>query len=189
MSEAYWYASRATGLVTLVLFTAVMVLGALNAGRLASSRWPRFAVSGVHRNLSLLSLAFLAVHVATSIIDPYAGIGWVSAIVPFTASYRPFWLSLGAIGGDLMIAIVVTSLIRSRISLRVWRALHWTAYLCWPVAVAHGLGSALYDTRLRWVVAVNVLCVLVVLVAIGWRVRSTHADSVARRGGSVEVGR
>jgi predicted ferric reductase len=182
MGQSLWYLSRATGLVALVLFTAVMVLGALNSGRLATGRWPRFAVADVHRNVSLLSLAFLVVHIATSIIDPYAGIGWLSSIIPFTASYRPLWITLGAIGGDLMIAIVITSLLRSRMSHRAWRMIHWAAYLCWPVAVAHGLGSALYDARLGWVLGLNVACVLAVLVAVGWRLRTTHADTLARRG-------
>ena len=189
MGQALWYTSRATGLVSLLLFTSVMVLGALNTGRLATARWPRFAISDLHRNLSLVSLVFIAVHVSTAIIDPYAGIGWISAIVPFTSSYRPLWLSLGAIGADLLIAIVITSLVRGRIPLKLWRGPHWCAYLCWPIAIAHGLGSALYDARLSWVILFNIGCVVAVLAAVGWRLTTTHADTKARRGEMVGAGR
>ena len=28
-----------------------------------------------------------------------------------------------------------------RLGLRTWRAVHWLAYLCWPVALVHGLGT------------------------------------------------
>ncbi len=63
----------------------------------------------MHRNLSLLTLAFLAVHVASAIIDPYAGIAWLDVVVPFVSTYHPFWLGLGAVALDLILAVVVTS--------------------------------------------------------------------------------
>lgn len=66
----------ATGLVALLLLTATVVLGITSAGRLATPRWPRFVIAAIHRNLSLLSVVFLGVHIATAVIDPYAGISW-----------------------------------------------------------------------------------------------------------------
>ena len=48
---------------------------------------------------------------------------------------------------DLLLALTVTSLLRSRISYRAWRVLHWTAYACWPVALAHGLGTGTDTSR------------------------------------------
>lgn len=176
-----WYASRGTGLVTLLLFTGVMVLGALNSGRLGGDRWPRFAVSALHRNVSLLAIAFLAIHVTTAIIDPYAGIRWLDAVLPFGSVYRPLWLGLGAIAADLLVAVLITSLLRVRIGVRVWKTLHYASYACWPLAVVHGLGTANYDLRVTWVLAFNAVCVLAVLVSVGWRLRRTHADTVARR--------
>ena len=50
------------------------------------------------------------------------------------------WLSLGAVAFDLLLAIALTSLVRDRLSYRTWRAVHWLAYACWPVALWHGLG-------------------------------------------------
>lgn len=179
-TQALWFVSRGTGLVTLLLFTASVVLGALNGGRFGSTRWPRFVVSSVHRNISLLAMVFLVVHVATAIIDPYAGLQWINAIIPFSTSYRTFWLALGAIAADLAIALTVTSLLRPRISPRVWKAVHWSSYACWPVAVLHGLGAAPTDTRLGWVLMVNGACVLAVLIAVGWRAGVNHADTAAR---------
>ncbi len=57
-----WYATRATGLVALLLLTVSVLLGILTAGRFASGNWPRFLTQGLHRNISLLVLAFLALH-------------------------------------------------------------------------------------------------------------------------------
>jgi predicted ferric reductase len=175
-----WYASRATGLIALVLFTASVVLGALGGGRYVSLRWPRFALAAVHRSVSLLAVVFLAVHITTAIVDPFAGIGWLDAIVPFRSVYYPFWLGLGAVATDLTIAIIVTSLLRPRVNAVLWRVVHWTSYACWPLAVIHGIGTTPADIRLGWVLLLNIVCVMAVLVAVCWRAGTSHPDTEAR---------
>jgi predicted ferric reductase len=178
---ALWYASRATGLLALLLLTATVVLGALTGGRASSARWPRFTVAALHRNLSLLTLAFVAVHVVTAVVDGYVGIGWLDVVLPFVSSYQPFWLGLGAAAFDLLAALLVTSLLRTRISPAVWRTVHWAAYACWPVAVLHGFGIGAGDTRSGWGVAVVVGCVAAAVAAVLWRAGTSHPDQVARR--------
>ncbi len=182
IGQALWYCSRATGLVTLLLLTGTVVLGALNTGRLSSPGWPRFVVTAVHRNLSLITVVFLSVHVATAVIDPYAGIGWLDAVMPFGSVYRPFWLGLGAVAGDLLIALLATSLLRQRLGVHLWRLLHWASYACWPIAVLHGLGTGTTDRHTTWVIALDVCCVLAVTGAIAWRVLAVHPDTKARQG-------
>jgi methionine sulfoxide reductase heme-binding subunit len=180
MSQALWYASRATGLVCLLLLTASMVLGLLGAGRFNASMWPRFVVATLHRNLSLLVVIFLLVHISTAIIDPYAGIGWIDTVVPFVSVYHPLSLGLGAVASDLVLALIVTSLLRSRINLSTWRAVHVTAYACWPVALLHGLAIGGADRHKMWVLGLNGLCVLAVAAASVWRLGASHPDTVAR---------
>jgi DMSO/TMAO reductase YedYZ heme-binding membrane subunit len=161
---ALWYAARATGLVALLLITATMVLGMLGSARTGPSGWPRFTVTLLHRNLSLLTLAFLAAHIGSSVIDRYAGIGWLDAVIPFGSVYRPVWLGLGAIAFDLLLALVVTSLLRPRISAQWWRAVHWLAYLCWPVALVHAIGVGT-DSRGGWPLFVPAGCFAAVAIA------------------------
>lgn len=164
-----WYLTRATGIVTLVLLTASVVLGIATAVRWRTSRWPQFAVTGLHRNLSLLVLALLGVHVATTVVDGFAPIGWRDAVVPFTAGYRPVWVGLGALAVDLLVALLATSVLRRRIGPRLWRAVHWLAYAAWPVAVVHGLGTGT-DVRVPWVLGLTGGCVAAVVVAGWWRI-------------------
>jgi predicted ferric reductase len=85
-------------------------------------------------------------------------------VIPFHGTYRPFWLGLGAVGFDLLIAVLITSLARARVGYGKWRAIHWLAYACWPVAVLHGLGSG-SDARQWWLMLILVACVTAVLVA------------------------
>ncbi len=163
-----WYATRATGLVTLLLLTASVLLGILTAGRFASERWPRFLSQGLHRNISLLVLVFLTLHVGTTVIDTYTSIPLTAAFVPFASSYKTVWLSLGAVALDLLLALVATSLVRTRLGHRSWRRVHWLAYACWPVAVAHGLGIGT-DRTTTWVFVLSMVCVLSVLATTTWR--------------------
>src|SRR5215469_1026526 len=142
-TTALWYASRATGVVTMLLLTAVLLLGVLvnRQGRLPGL--PSFAVTGLHRNVSLLAVAFLAIHVITAIVDPYVTIG-------------------------LAAAVILTSLARARMSRRAWRGIHWLAYAAWPLAVVHSLGSS-SDARSGLVLGVLAGCVLAVAAALAWR--------------------
>ena len=164
-----WYATRATGLVTLLMLTASVLLGLLVAGRFSSQRWPRFLTQGLHRNISLLVLVFLVLHVGTTVLDSYTSIPLSAAFVPFASSYKTGWLSLGAVALDLLIALVVTSLVRDRLGYRTWRRVHWLAYACWPVAVAHGLGIGT-DRSVTWVIALTLGCVGCVGAAAAWRI-------------------
>ena len=175
---ALWYATRATGLVTLLLLTASMLLGLGTAGRLASERWPRFVTVGLHRNITLLVLIFLALHVGTTVVDTYTSIPATAAFVPFVSAYKAPWLGLGAVAVDLLIAVMVTSLLRGRLGLRAWRGLHWLAYACWPVALVHGLGTGT-DRRTLWVFAATAGCIAAVAVAATWRL-ATAARAGAR---------
>ena len=129
---------RSTGFVTLIFLTASVALGVLTMARLRSTAWPRFVTQGLHRNVSLLAICFLGAHIATTVLDGFAPIGWLDAIVPFISAYRPVWLGLGALALDLLTAVVVTSLVRRHLSHGVWRAVHLTSWVAWPVAVPSG---------------------------------------------------
>jgi predicted ferric reductase len=165
---ALWYATRATGLVTLLLLTASVLLGILTTGRFAGGSWPRFLTVGLHRNLSLLVVTFLALHVGTTVVDKFVSIPLTAAFIPFASSYKMIWLSLGAVALDLLVALVATSLIRNRLGLRIWRWVHWAAYVCWPVALAHGLGAGT-DRGTLWVFVLTIACAAMVAGVATWR--------------------
>ena len=140
-STTLWYATRATGIVSLVLLTVTLVFGILTAGRVRSRSWPAVAQSDLHKRVSILAMVFLSVHVLTAVLDTYVHLGWASIVVPFSSSYEPLWTGLGTVALDLMLAVAVSSALRQRISARTWRGIHWLAYGSWPLAMAHALGE------------------------------------------------
>jgi predicted ferric reductase len=167
--QILWFATRGAGIVLLLLFTAVTCLGILTVMRWQNASWPRFLSAELHRNLALLSIVFLVIHVVTAILDPFVSLGWLSVVVPLTSDYRPLWVGLGALSVDLFIAIVVTSLLRARFGQRVWRAVHWLAYAAWPLAVLHSLGTG-SDSDSWWLRQIDLVCAFVVAGAVLWRV-------------------
>src|SRR5437773_12462628 len=164
MNTAFWYSSRATGIVALLLLTAVLVLGILvnRQGRLPGL--PRFAVTDLHRNLSLLSVAFIVVHVLTAVLDTYVHIPLISAVIPFASGYERLWLALGAISLDIMLAMIVTSLLRGRLTRILWRAAPLLAPPRRPVAFARSLGSR-QGLQPGWVLGLAARCARHVLAA------------------------
>jgi DMSO/TMAO reductase YedYZ heme-binding membrane subunit len=184
--SALWYLTRATGLVTLVLLTASVVIGILQVLRWTPRGSPRFVVVTLHRTISLLVVALLTVHVVTAVLDSFAPIRLLDAVLPFTGGYRPLWLGLGALACDLVIALTVTSLLRRRLGLGAWRAVHWLAYACWPVALVHGWGTGT-DARTPWMLAITVACAAVVLGSIAWRLVRAGPRHARVRGAALGV--
>lgn len=164
--SATWMLTRASGAVSLLLLTAAFALGVADVARWRSRSWPRFAIDALHRNIALLALAFVALHVLTTVLDGFVHIGLLAAVVPFTNGYKGgFWLGLGAVALDLFLALIATSLLRRRIGLRTWRAVHWAAYACWPVALLHALGTG-SDAARPWMLGLALGCAAVVGAAV-----------------------
>jgi methionine sulfoxide reductase heme-binding subunit len=174
-SEALWYLVRATGLVSLVLMTGTVVLGVVVQRQRRLPGLPRFGAVALHRNVSLISALLLAVHVVTSVVDSYVGIPPIAALVPFTSTWRPAGIGLGALAIELMVVIIATSLVRGRLPVRVWRAVHRTSYLVWPLAFVHGLMAGT-DLGSGWPLGLALGCAAVVggTTALAWTGRTTR---------------
>jgi len=176
-----WYATRGAGATTTVLLTASVVLGIGEERGWRPGRSPRYAVAAMHRTISMLALAMLAIHIVTTLLDPFPRIAVLAAVVPFATDYRSLWMGLGAVASDLLLAIIVTSVLRHRLGYRAWRGVHWAAYACWPIAILHGLGTG-SDTKATWMLGLTAACVAAVLVAVLSRLAATGMPAAARVG-------
>jgi sulfoxide reductase heme-binding subunit YedZ len=177
-NQLLWYTTRGAGAVSLVLLSAVVVLGILSVLRVQSTGWPRFLTAGLHRNLAHMTLVFLALHIVTAVVDPFTHLGWLAAVVPFSSYYRTLWLGLGTVAFELLLAIVVTSLVRGFIGQVAWRLVHWLTYASWPIAVLHGFGTGT-DAWSVWLFALQAACIAAVLAAIGYRLTAGSRDPLA----------
>ncbi len=144
-----WYVNRSTGMVLLLLLTGALLLGIWSTRGAAGSRVPRFAVQSLHRNLALLSVTMLGVHIGSAVLDEYVDIRWWQAVAPWDLHYQPVWLAFGIVAFDLVLAAVLTSLLRTHLGHRAWRAVHLSSYALWALSVGHGLGIGT-DTGTAW---------------------------------------
>lgn len=163
--------------MTQVLLTCVVVLGILSTLRVQGGSWPRFLTTGLHRNLALMTLVFLILHIITAIVDPFTSLG-LGALIPFASYYRTFWLGLGAIAFELLFAIIVTSLVRGWVGLRAWRVIHWLSYAAWPVGIVHGMGTGT-DSWSAWMLAITAACIAAVGLSLAWRLSARSRDPLA----------
>jgi DMSO/TMAO reductase YedYZ heme-binding membrane subunit len=180
--SALWYATRGAGAMALVLLTASIVLGIGEVQLWRPAGVPRFAIAALHRTVSLLAVAFVVIHVLTTLLDPFPRIGLPNTAVPFVTNYRPLWMGLGTLASDLLVALALTSIVRGRLGYRAWRGLHWLAYLCWPVALVHGLGTG-SDTTATWMLVLTLACVGTVVLALAGRLRAASTPRLARDAG------
>jgi sulfoxide reductase heme-binding subunit YedZ len=178
--SAYWYLTRGTGTIALILLTLSVAFGVANVRRVRTDSMPRFVLDAVHRNVSLLAVSFVIVHIVTAVLDSFAPITLIDAVIPFASAYRPLWLGLGAVAFDLLLAVAITSLLRRRFGYRTWRVTHWAAYASWPVALLHGLGTG-SDTKAGWMLAIVVACVVIVIAAVVSRVTAGWPRHVGMR--------
>jgi hypothetical protein len=183
-TKMLWYVTRGTGAIALLLLTAAVALGVAATARWHGQRLSRTVVSGLHRNVTLLALVFVVVHVVTTVADGFAPIGLQDAVLPFVSPYRPVWLGLGVVAFDLLLAVIITSLLRARLGFRVWRAVHWLAYASWPVALVHALGTG-SDAHAGWLPVLGLACTGVLVAAAVWRVSVANGPARIRVGAAV----
>lgn len=180
-----WFANRGTGVVLEALLTLATVLGVFATVRAGSARWPRFATQSLHRNVSLLAAALLLAHIATAVLDSFVDLTWYDALVPISGTYagkHRIELALGSFALDLLLAVLVTSWARTRLSHGLWRAVHVVTYLAWAAGTVHGflIGT---DARTTWALGVTLGCsaagAVVLLVRLGTWANERRRDALA----------
>ena len=176
-SEALWALGRGNGIVALAFMTLSVVLGiGVRSGRPLFTL-PRFGIADVHRFVALAATLLVALHMGLLFLDPYAKLRLIDFVVPFLGAYRPLWQGLGTVAFDVLLVVIITSLLRRRLGLRIFRAVHWTTYLLWPIAMAHSLGNGT-DTGRAWFLGFAGVCALMVAVTLVWRLRANFTEYV-----------
>lgn len=179
-SEALWALGRGTGITALGFLTVSLALGIAARSGHPLLVLPRFAVADVHRFAAVTGTLLIGLHLVLLFADPYAQLRLIDFVVPFLGAYRPLWLGLGTLAFDLLAVVIITSTLRHRLGLRVFRVVHWTAYALWPIALAHGLGNGT-DAGRVWFLLFAGSCVVVVAGALAWRLRANYTEYAAER--------
>ncbi|HEV7206062.1 MAG TPA: hypothetical protein VGN18_15760 [Jatrophihabitans sp.] len=150
-SNPLWYTTRSTAVVGFVLLTIGAVLGVASTQRtLASRAWPRFATQALHRNVNVLGLLFILVHIITTVADSYVNVSAASAVVPGASSYKSLDVTLGTLAFDIFLIVAVTGFLRVRMKEPVWRWIHLLSYLAWPLSMIHFISTGTDGASGKW---------------------------------------
>lgn len=174
-NEALWALGRGNGIVALAFLTLSVALGVASRSGRPMLALPRFGIASLHRFAALAATLLVLLHMGMLFLDPYARLRIIDFVVPFLGAYRPLWQGLGTVAAELLIAVILTSLARGRLGPRVFRAIHWSAYLLWPIALAHALGNGT-DSGEVWFTAFAGSCAAVVAAVLAWRLLSNFAE-------------
>lgn len=178
--KVLWYISRATGIVSLVLMGAIVLLGIATASKSMPKGFGRLLGPDLHRRLSITTLGFLAVHIVSAILDPFVAVGVSSTVVPFTSKYRPLWVGLGTVAFDLFLVIIATSIIRHRFNHGVWKKIHYLSWAIVSFALFHAIGTG-SDTQVKIVEVIYVAVILLVGIAGAFRAIKEFAFSSSKK--------
>jgi methionine sulfoxide reductase heme-binding subunit len=164
VSATMWYVARSSGIVAYLLLSSSVVLGALMSARVKFT-WPRFAVEEVHGFLATLAGIFIVVHGSALLLDTVVPISLKQELVPFASPYRPFAVALGVLAAELMAAVGITNLLRSRLPHTLWRRVHYLTLAVWGLATLHGFlaGTDRFDPWFAAIAAATVSSVAMVL--------------------------
>lgn len=173
-----WYVARSSGLIGWALLSASVIWGLLLSTRAsAAGRRPRPAWTlDLHRYLGGLATVFTAVHVAGIVADSYVHFTLWSVLVPFASQWRRGAVAWGVVALYLLVAVELTSLFRSRLPRKAWRAVHAAAFPLFVFATVHGY-SAGTDTHSRLVVLVATATTLAIAGLTGLRIRQASGQS------------
>lgn len=143
----FWIASRAAGIVAMLLASGSVGLGLAMATRIGPFRTADLRTA--HEALSLGTMAAIPVHAGSLLFDSYVNLGPLDITIPFAGGYQPLWTSLGIVCGWSLLALGLSYYARARIGVARWRSLHrWTA-LVWVLALVHAIGEGT-DSGQAW---------------------------------------
>ena len=174
-AQTLWFAARGSGAVSLLMLTVSVCFGLLTVARFGHDQWPRFLNLEMHRRVSLLAIVFNVVHVAAAVLDPFAKLGLSAIFVPLASAYRPLPVAMGVVSMYLFVALIATGLLRSRMPQPLWRAIHWTSYAMWPLALAHSILAGT-DAGFAWMLAIDAVCIGLVAVCLVLRINVAEGN-------------
>jgi predicted ferric reductase len=167
-------------LTAYVFLTLAVLAGLLLKSRPFGSAIRPAWLTAFHRTLSMTAIVALVGHAVALVLDTTVRVSPAALVVPGLISYRPVATSLGVLSAELLFAVYLSFPLRNVIGLRAWRRLHWSTYLIFVGATAHGLVSGT-DTARPWALAVYLGAVGTVAAAAAWRTMVPPRPAASRR--------
>lgn len=148
----WWLASRAAGIVAMILVSVSVGLGLANAAKLIPPRARRTLIA-IHEQTALASLVAIAAHGLLLLPDSWLHPGVGGIAVPFVIDYRPLAVAAGIVAGYAAALLGLSFYVRRKIGARLWRKLHMGTLAVYLLALIHTI-TAGTDAGTPWLLAI-----------------------------------
>jgi DMSO/TMAO reductase YedYZ heme-binding membrane subunit len=144
-----WLAARATGIVVLILLAVMVLLGIL-LSHPDQTRWKQAKrIYPWHETLWVFVIAFLVMHIASILLDPYANVSAIGAFVPGMSKYRSVPVAIGSIGLYAVLITGATARWTRLLPSGLWLRLHRFAAVALGLGWIHGVLAGTDSAALR----------------------------------------
>ena len=167
------------GLTAMTLLTLNILLGLVMSMKYNPVRnWPhrRINTFKLHNWTAYIALTVASIHPVIILFSSTAKFTLLDIMYPVHAPKQPWVNVLGALALYALCFVVLTSYFRRELGRKTWKTLHFTAYGVALLFFIHGIltDPKLKDAPIDFLDGEKVyveLCLLLVIVAIGYRVR------------------
>ena len=183
--HSFWLASRAVGVIAMILVSISVAMGLLFSGRMIRNPGTPRRIRDWHEAVALCALLATGAHGFLLLGDSYLRPGIAGVLLPFAMAGQPVWTALGVVAGWLTLIVTLTFYVRRLIGPRTWRALHYLAFVVYVLAIVHTVGSG-SDARSAWLLAL--LGAFAVPIVFAATYRFLPAERRARREAAAAAG-
>jgi len=171
-----WYSSRILGFLAYGALAVSVLYGLLLSSGVLDRVAHRAVSLTLHQDLSAIAIGLTALHAALLALDTYVPQTVRQLVIPFAGPYRPEWVGIGQIAFYLMVVVYASFFVRRRIGQRAWRALHYTTFLAFVGATAHGVMSGT-DSPADWALWIYASASVAVVFLLAYRITLGLAGS------------
>jgi sulfoxide reductase heme-binding subunit YedZ len=159
LTHVWWIASRASGIVALLLVTISVGIGLTMSAKLLRKRGLGPKLTAIHEQTALAGLIAIGVHAVTLLGDPWLHPSLAGISVPFVMGYRTFFTGLGIIGAWLAALLGLSFYFRRSIGAALWRKAHRATVVVYVLGLVHAIGAGTDASTawLRWFMALTAI--------------------------------
>jgi len=150
--QVFWFASRAFGIIAMILLGISVAVGLAMSGRLARRPGLPAKLKRFHESSTLVTLGLIVAHAGLLLFDGYLRPGLAGITLPFALGYRPMFTGIGIIAGWLAAILGLSFYARKWIGVKTWRFMHRFTIVVYLLALGHVVGSGT-DARSWWMIA------------------------------------
>jgi sulfoxide reductase heme-binding subunit YedZ len=178
-AQVFWLASRALGIVAIVLLSLSVSLGLAMSSRLLRRPGLPATLKRYHEAATLVTIGLICAHGGVLLLDGWLQPSLAGVTLPFALGYRPFWTGLGVIGAWLALILAGSFYVRRWIGVKTWRWLHRWTVAVYVLALAHVIGAG-SDGSARWMLALLAVLVAPNIFVLAYRMLPAAPATPAR---------